>query len=56
MHVEQAQEVATGRGVKVAVIDSGVQAVEGLDVYGGLAIPGVSPQPAVRATARSSPA
>ena len=43
MHVEQAQEVATGRGVKVAVIDSGVQDVEGLDVYAGLAIPGVSP-------------
>lgn len=43
MHVEQAQDVATGRGVKVAVIDSGVEAVEGLDVSGRLAIPGVLP-------------
>lgn len=43
MHVEQAQEVATGKGVKVAVIDSGVMAVDGLAVYDGLAIPGVSP-------------
>lgn len=43
MHVQQAQEVATGRGVKVAVIDSGVVGVDGLDVYGGLAIPGVAP-------------
>ncbi|WP_210651175.1 S8 family serine peptidase [Nocardioides sp. SYSU D00065] len=31
MHVEQAQEVATGRGVKVAVIDSGVMPLEGID-------------------------
>ena len=30
MHVEQAQELATGRGVKVAVIDSGVMPVPGL--------------------------
>ncbi|MBC2932389.1 S8 family serine peptidase [Nocardioides sp. zg-1228] len=43
MHVEQAQELATGRGVKVAVIDSGVMGVEGLDVVGGVAVPGVSP-------------
>ncbi len=43
MHVAQAQDVATGRGVKVAVIDSGVMDVEGLAVYAGLAIPGVSP-------------
>lgn len=42
MHVEQAQDLATGRGVKVAVIDSGVQSVEGLDVYGGLAVAGAS--------------
>lgn len=42
MHVEQAQEIATGRGVKVAVIDSGVMDVNGLGPYGGLAIPGVS--------------
>lgn len=42
MHVEQAQTVATGKGVKVAVIDSGVMPVEGLDVYAGLAVPGVS--------------
>jgi len=42
MHVEQAQELATGRGVKVAVIDSGVMGVEGLDISGGVAVPGVS--------------
>ncbi len=42
VHVEQAQEVATGRGVKVAVIDSGVAPVEGLAVSGRLAVPGVS--------------
>lgn len=42
MHVEQAQDVATGKGVKVAVIDSGVRSVEGLAVSGGAAIPGVS--------------
>ena len=42
MHVEQAQRVATGRGVKVAVIDSGVADGDGLDVYDGRAIPGVS--------------
>ena len=42
MHVEQAQELATGKGVKVAVIDSGVQDVAGLVPYGGVAVPGVS--------------
>lgn len=42
MHVGQAQEVATGRGVKVAVIDSGVRSVEGLGVHDRRAIPGVS--------------
>ena len=42
MHVEQAQRVATGRGVKVAVIDSGVVDVDGLDVYDRRAIPGVA--------------
>ena len=43
MHVEQAQELATGRGVKVAVIDSGMADVQGLDIAGGAAIPGVGP-------------
>jgi membrane-anchored mycosin MYCP len=43
MHVEQAQEVATGKGVKVAVIDSGVASTEALTPYGGLAIAGASP-------------
>jgi membrane-anchored mycosin MYCP len=42
MHVEQAQEVATGRGVKVAVIDSGVVPVEGIARVGGIAVPGVA--------------
>ena len=32
MHVEQAHELATGRGVDVAVIDSGVMEVDGLAV------------------------
>jgi membrane-anchored mycosin MYCP len=43
MHVQEAQELGTGRGTKIAVIDSGVRAVEGLDIAGGAAIPGVSP-------------
>ncbi|MCF6378078.1 S8/S53 family peptidase [Nocardioides KLBMP 9356] len=44
MHVEQAQELATGKGVKVAVIDSGIVGGPGGVVpYGGLAIPGVNP-------------
>lgn len=43
MHVEQAQEVATGRGVKVAVIDSGVVGFEGLAVAGATTIAGVDP-------------
>lgn len=43
MHVEQAQELATGRDVKVAVIDSGLVGSEGLDIAGGLAVPGVNP-------------
>ena len=43
MHVEQAQELATGRGVKVAVIDSGMVGIEGLDIAGGLAVAGVNP-------------
>jgi membrane-anchored mycosin MYCP len=42
MHVERAHELATGRGVKVAVIDSGVEPVEGLAESGGVAIPGVA--------------
>jgi membrane-anchored mycosin MYCP len=44
MHVGQAQELVTGKGVKVAVIDSGVGAVDDFAAYGGVAIPGVSPQ------------
>ena len=44
MHVERAQELATGRGVKVAVIDSGIVGGEGGAIpYGGLTIPGVNP-------------
>ena len=43
MHVERAQEVATGKGVKVAVIDSGVASTEGLTPYGGLVIAGANP-------------
>lgn len=44
MHVEQAQEVATGKGAKVAVIDSGIVGGEGGVIpYGGVAIPGVNP-------------
>ncbi|WP_210439505.1 S8 family serine peptidase [Nocardioides xinjiangensis] len=43
MHVEQAHEVGTGRGAKVAVIDSGVAPVDGLAVTGRVAIPGVAP-------------
>ena len=44
MHVERAQEIATGKGVKVAVIDSGIVRGPGAVVpYGGLAIPGVNP-------------
>ncbi len=42
MHVEQAQELGTGSGVKVAVIDSGVMLVDDLDVGGALAIAGAS--------------
>ena len=44
MHVEAAQELATGKGVKVAVIDSGIVGGAGAVVpYGGGAIPGVDP-------------
>ena len=43
MHVEQAQELATGRGVRVAVIDSGVRQLEGLDRVGLAAVAGASP-------------
>ncbi len=42
MHVEQAQEIATGRGVKVAIIDSGVMRVDGIDVIGARVVPGAS--------------
>lgn len=43
MHVEQAHDLATGKGTKIAVIDSGVQPVEGLARVGGVAVDGVSP-------------
>ncbi|WP_374454357.1 S8 family serine peptidase [Nocardioides sp.] len=43
MHVEQAQELATGKGVKVAVIDSGVWSVEGIDRVGLAAVAGAAP-------------
>ncbi|NYE36094.1 membrane-anchored mycosin MYCP [Nocardioides cavernae] len=42
MHVEQAQELATGKGTKIAVIDSGVVPVDGLRRVGGVAIDGVT--------------
>lgn len=42
MHVEQAQGVATGRGVKVAVIDSGVAPVDGLSPASRVAVGGAS--------------
>ncbi|KRE95394.1 hypothetical protein ASG76_07010 [Nocardioides sp. Soil774] len=42
MHVEQAQELATGRGVKVAVIDSGVVALPGLARPTSVAVGGAS--------------
>lgn len=44
MHVERAQELATGKGVKVAVIDSGIVGGRGaVSPYGGAAIAGVNP-------------
>lgn len=42
MHVGDAQQLATGKGVRVAVIDSGVYPVEGLQRVGGVAVEGVS--------------
>lgn len=42
MHVERAQELATGRGVEVAVIDSGVVAVPGLTRASSVAVAGAS--------------
>lgn len=45
MHVDRAQELATGRGVKVAVIDSGVEPVAGISRVGGVAIAGVATTP-----------
>ena len=42
MHVEQAQGLATGRGVKVAVLDSGVTAVDGLAPVSKAAVGGAS--------------
>ena len=43
MHVEQAQGLATGRGVKVAVIDSGVMPLPGLRREGLFVAPGAAP-------------
>ena len=44
MHVERAQELASGKGVKVAVIDSGIVGDEGGVVpYAAATIPGVNP-------------
>jgi len=44
MHVERAQELATGKGVKVAVLDSGIVGGEGaVTPYARTAIPGVNP-------------
>ena len=42
MHVEQAQELGTGRGARIAVIDSGVMRVPGLDVGDAQVISGAS--------------
>ena len=43
MHVSQAQDLATGRGTKVAVIDSGVLAVPGLARASLFTAPGTAP-------------
>ncbi|GAA5113732.1 hypothetical protein GCM10023339_18480 [Alloalcanivorax gelatiniphagus] len=43
MHVQEAQELGTGRGTKIAVIDSGIRPVEGLDIAGSAPIAGLSP-------------
>ena len=43
MHVPEARELATGRGVRVAVLDSGVQPGVGIRQSGALAVPGLSP-------------
>ena len=44
MRVERAQELASGQGVTVAVVDSGIVGGEGGVVpYGGVAVPGVDP-------------
>ncbi|KQV63306.1 hypothetical protein ASC64_17025 [Nocardioides sp. Root122] len=43
MHVEQAQQLSTGKGVKVAVIDSGVWSVDGIDRVGLAAVAGAAP-------------
>jgi membrane-anchored mycosin MYCP len=45
MHVEEAQRLATGKGVRVAVIDSGVWPVPGVARVGGVAVGGASPGP-----------
>ena len=42
MHVEKAQGIVTGRGVKVAVIDSGVMSVDGLSLGPKVAVGGAS--------------
>ena len=43
MNVARAQELGTGRGTRIAVIDSGIVGGEGLDLGGSTAIPGVAP-------------
>lgn len=43
MHVPQAHELATGRGVRVAVVDSGIQPGLGIDQFAALSVPGLSP-------------
>ncbi len=43
MHVTQAQELATGRGTRIAVIDSGVMTVPDLERESFFTVPGASP-------------
>lgn len=44
MHVPQAHEFATGRGVRVAVLDSGIQPGRGIDPVAVLPVPGLAPR------------
>lgn len=44
MHVRRAQELARGRGTRIAVVDSGVLAVPGLDRVPLATAPGTAPQ------------